>query len=96
MTNTEIIMGAMKLAGLNPMTDVVDTFAGWKRRGYSVNRGEKAKFATKIWKPTKFKTKDEHKKDEDTEDTTKRLILVTASFFTSEQVHKTEEEENEV
>lgn len=91
MTNAEIILGAMELAELDPMEVEVDTFAGWKRRGYSVKRGEHAVFKTKIWKPSKFKATDEELETMDisqldNDGKYKKLILVNASFFTDEQV----------
>ena len=52
MTNMEIIMGEMILNDINLDLDV-DTFAGWKRRGFTVKKGEHAVFKTRIWKPRK-------------------------------------------
>ena len=94
MTNAEIIMGSMVLAELDPLTTVVNTFAGWKRRGYSVKKGEKAVFKTKIWKPVKY-TKKEQESEIDAnlsaeQADKKHLELVNAAFFTSEQVEKRE------
>lgn len=80
MTNTEIIIKEMAIAGLDPMKDVVNTFAGWKRNGYVVNKGETAAFKTKIWKPCK------NKKQEGEEEAQTSLRLVNAAFFTFEQV----------
>lgn len=94
MTNAEIIMGSMVLAELDPMTTVVNTFAGWKRRGYSVKKGEKAVFKTKIWKPVKYAKKEQESEidanlsAEDSDN--KHLVLVNAAFFTAEQVEKRE------
>ncbi len=92
MTNAEIILGAMMLAEIDPMEVEVDTFAGWKRKGYVVKRGEKAVFQTKIWKPCKFVKKDdeEQQTDEQTEEKKnyKKLMLVNASFFTDLQVER--------
>ena len=48
MTNVAII-GNAKL--LNGVTEDVDTFAGWKRRGKQVKKGSKALFKTSIWMP---------------------------------------------
>lgn len=79
MTNMQIIMGAMVMYGV---TEAVDTYAGWKRKGYQVKRGEKAKFNTKIWKPCG------KRKAEDNEEDTKKLILVNASFFVKSQVEE--------
>lgn len=80
MTNSEIIIREMKSAGLDPMEVVVNTFAGWKRNGYVVNKGETAAFKTKIWKPCK------NKKQEGEEEAQTKLRLVNAAFFTFEQV----------
>lgn len=77
MTNLQIILGAMELAGVK---EEVDTYQGWKRRGYQVDRGQKAKFQTKIWKPCK------RGKTEEGENETPKLILVNASFFGKSQV----------
>lgn len=96
MTNAQIIVEAMLLAELDPEEVVVDTFAGWKRKGYTVKKGEKAVFQTSIWKPSKKNHVKESEVEENevpTEDTEKHtyLHLVKASFFTSDQVEKKEE-----
>lgn len=75
MTNMQIIMGEVALRGI---TEPVDTYAGWKNRGMQVQKGQKALFATKIWKPCKPKKN----ADEETE----KLILVKANFFGASQV----------
>lgn len=100
MTNAEIILGAMMLAELDPETVEVDTFAGWKRRGYTVKRGEKATFQTKIWKPSKYSKKElediEEQKGIEVADKAKdqrKLVLVNAHFFTDTQVEKLKKEE---
>lgn len=80
MTNAQIIITNMVNVGLDPMETVVDTFAGWKRKGYVVNKGETAAFKTKIWKPCK------NKKQEGEEEAQTNLRLVNAAFFTAEQV----------
>lgn len=94
MTNANIITLAMLNAKLDPMTVVVDTYAGWKRKGYAVRRGEKAVFQTKIWKPIKQLSKQEQaemeKADESTRKQYRKLWLVNAAFFTAEQVEKKE------
>lgn len=86
MKNVEIIVLACMDAKLPPDT-IVNTFVGWKRAGYTVKRGEKAAFQTKIWKPCKVKKKKEQEPGEEPKKENK-LILVNASFFTSEQVEK--------
>ncbi len=79
MSNIEIIANETDLRGI---TEQVDTFAGWKRRGYVVSKGQKAVFKTKIWKPCKVKEKDENGEERKE----KKLILVNAAFFTLSQV----------
>lgn len=78
MSNSEIIGTTTALMGI---VEPVDTYAGWKRNGYTVKRGEKATFKTKIWKPCNVK-------DKDTDETEIKLILVNAAFFTASQVEK--------
>lgn len=88
MTNMEIITGACVL---NKVTDPVDTFAGWKRKGYKVKAGEKAVFKVPIWKPSKKKTVENETEDEEKKQQS-RMYLVTAAFFTDKQVEKVEEQ----
>lgn len=78
MSNSEIISTHIALLGI---MEPVNTYAGWQRNGYTVRRGEKATFKTKIWKPCKVK-------DEETKETGKKLIMVNAAFFTASQVEK--------
>jgi len=75
MTNLEILeMEKM----LNKVDEEVDTYAGWKRRGYQVKKGSKALFQTKIWKP--FYTA------EDGEEEEMKMVKVKASYFGESQV----------
>jgi len=80
LTNKEIIMTEKLLHNIE-LDKIVDTFAGWNKQGYTINKGSKALFQTKIWKPTLLKNKD-------TETKTKKIILVNASFFSLDQVTK--------
>lgn len=92
MTNGEIILTAMMLAELDPMEVTVDTYAGWKRKGFVVKRGETAVFKTKIWKPSKYSKKEveeiESRGVEVSDRTNQKLILVNAAFFTDKQVER--------
>lgn len=92
MTNLEIIETARVMHGV-PVNLEVDTYAGWKRHGYIVKRGEKALFSTKIWKPCKVKPKGADDNDEvkETKNGT-RMYLVPASFFSNEQVEELPDE----
>lgn len=78
MTNKEIIVGEMVLNGIS---EEVDTFQGWKRKGYCVTKGSKNLFQTKIWKPCKVKNPKDGEKE-------KQLLMVKASFFGKSQVKK--------
>lgn len=84
MTNIAIISNA-KL--LNGVTEEVDTFAGWKRRGKQVKKGSKALFKTSIWKPRGKKKKEE----QDESDGTDGMFLVTAAFFGMSQTEDAKE-----
>ena len=82
MTNAMIIGMACAQAGI---TEGVDTYAGWNRRGYQVKKGSKALFKTRIWKPVKAKKIEaEDGSIKDSPD----MILVKAYFFGESQVEK--------
>lgn len=74
MSNMEIILSELVLRGID---EEVDTYQGWKRKGKQVQKGSKALFQTKIWKPCKVKSEDG---DEE------RMYMVNASFFGASQV----------
>jgi len=80
-TTNKILILEAKLENGIDFDTIVNTYPAWKRAGYMVRHGEKAKFITKIWKPCKRKNK-ETGKDE------KKLYLVNAGFFTKEQCEK--------
>lgn len=83
MTNAQIITGEMILNGV---MEEVDTYAGWSRRGYQVQKGEKAKFKTRIWKPAKVRKITMVDQDADGEEKESKLIMVNAAFFGKSQV----------
>ena len=83
MTNAEIISGCCELYGI---TEEVDTYKGWQRRGKQVNKGSKALFKTKIWKPVGKSSNPDF-----TDDDIDHMIMVTGSFFGKSQVIDTEE-----
>lgn len=82
-TNKEILLNC-RLEYSIPLDLVIDTYAGWRFKGWQVKRGEKALFTTKIWKPCKQKKINENGDIIQT----KKLLLVNASFFSREQVEK--------
>ena len=78
MTNLEILeMEKM----LHNVDEEVDTYAGWKRRGYQVKKGSKALFQTSIWKPVFYKA-------EDGEEENMRMFKVKAYYFGKSQVER--------
>ncbi len=85
MTNIAIINNA-KL--LNGVTEDVDTFAGWNRRGRKVKKGCKALFKTSIWKP-RGKQKTDEEQDENSG--TGGMFLVEAAFFGISQTEEAKE-----
>jgi len=85
MTNTEIIQGEIST---RKITEEVDTYPGWKRKGFKVKKGSKATFKTKIWKPKTKKVKD---KETGEEKKKSYFILVKAYYFTKSQVEKIED-----
>lgn len=108
MTNEEIIINAAVAAKLFTKEEIADilalggrlplhTFAEWKRLGYSVRKGEKAKLNATIWKWTSKAAK----KDEETPEDAPvckigHFYLGNAYFFTAEQVERIKEVDTDV
>ena len=89
MTNAEILNTECVLHNI---TEAVDTFAGWKRKGYSVKKGEHAVFKTRIWKPNSKKRKEEDSTEDDKDKKPyARMYMVKAAFFTASQVEPIED-----
>lgn len=90
MTNAQIITEAMILNNISDER-TVDTFAGWKRHGKCVKKGEKAVFTTSIWKPSNRKKNEEAENSDDENNSYRGMYLVKASFFTDLQVEDLKE-----
>ena len=58
----------------------IHTFMEWKRRGFSVKKGEKAITKFNIWKHVTKKSKSEDEEDEE------KMFMKHAFFFSAEQV----------
>ena len=78
MSNLEIISTECMMKGFNYDGENLFTFQEWKKRGYSVKKGEKAFLQTSIWKHTTKKNKDGKEET--------RMFLTKASLFTMNQV----------
>lgn len=78
MSNKEIISTEAILKGFNYDGNNLFTFQEWKKRGYTVKKGEKAFISTSIWKNVKRKDKEGKE--------TNKMFLTKASLFTIEQV----------
>lgn len=83
MSNKEIVTSEAILKGFEYNGQNLFTFQEWKKRGYSVIKGEKAFISTSLWKPVV-------KKDKETGKTERIMIMTKASLFTAEQVKKIE------
>ena len=79
MTNAEIIATMKDEYGIE---EEVNTYAGWKRAGYQVIKGEKATFKALIWKPKKVTKKDKDGKEKEEN----KMIRVWGHYFTQSQV----------
>lgn len=66
------------------------TFAEWKKAGYFVKKGEKAKLTCYIWKMRNSKKADEKANDETDGENKANFIKVKAFFFDNTQVQKVE------
>ena len=67
------------------------TYAEWQKRGYQVQKGEKAVIKTKLW--LKSKKKIDKSKGNDKDNIDEHFVLVNASLFAPEQVKKIELED---
>lgn len=94
MTNTKIILDAALASGIFTAEQVEEilsagrrlplhTFGEWKRMGFSVKKGEKARLACSIWKKS---TKKAEKKENEEEKENDRFFLKLSYFFTADQV----------
>jgi hypothetical protein len=80
MNNATLILQA-KAANNIPLEEEIHTFAEWKRLGFSVKKGEKAKYKIAIWnKSTKNKKEDEEQEDNS------YFYTKVAAFFSMDQV----------
>lgn len=103
MNNTTIIVNAALNAGIFTEEQIkqhleqsgeipLHTFNGWKERGYSVRKGQKAALKCDIWKHSKkveavpAKTQDGQETEQDID--TSRYYRKLSHFFTAEQVER--------
>ena len=71
------------------MPEAIHTFNGWKERGYSVKKGEKAKAKFPIWKYTTREKPVEELTGNPLEDAPiTNMFMKMSAFFTFEQVEK--------
>lgn len=65
----------------------IHTFNGWKKRGYSVKKGEKSKIKFTIWKYTEKQKPESEMTGNPLEDAPiTHMFMKMSSFFTFEQV----------
>lgn len=65
-----------------PLEEEIHTFAEWKRLGFSVKKGEKAKYKIAIWNKSVKSKKDEEASQEDDS----YFYTKVAAFFSMNQV----------
>jgi len=99
MTNLQIIANEAIANQLYTEDEVVEyfetigclplfTFAEWKKKGYFVKKGEKAKLMCYIWKHKKSKTTVPMQDGNDVEVDERNFYKVKAFFFNETQVEK--------
>lgn len=82
MTNISIIITECEIHGI---TEEVATYQEWQRRGYQVQKGQKALFDTMIWMPRKKGVNQDDSADV-TEENKSRFFMKKAYFFGESQV----------
>lgn len=94
MTNQEIILSNWAIltqTGVIKPENTINTYIGWRHRGFQVKKGEAHIAEFKIW----VKSKAKKQKSEEEEESTKRrsdFILQTAYWFTDQQVEPIKKE----
>lgn len=99
MTNMQIITNAAIEAGIFTAEQVeaiystgrrlpLHTFAEWKKLGYIVKKGEKARLAVDIWMKSNKKQTAETADSNEIEIDTSRFYKKLSHFFTFDQVQK--------
>lgn len=97
MTNLQIIAAAAIENGLYTLEQVeacfasghllpLHTFSEWKRMGYTVKKGEKARLKVDIWKKSNKSQTAETKDGDEIEVDTGRFYKKLSHFFTFDQV----------
>ena len=87
MTNKQRIMQAAMDSGID-IDETLYTYKEWKKRGYQVQKGEKAALKVELWIPKKRKVEAEDNDQEEEE--ISRFFTRVTSLFTSAQVKKIE------
>lgn len=99
MTNLQIIASAAIESGLYTEEQVeacfssghllpLHTFNEWKRLGFTVKKGEKARLKVDIWKKSNKKITAENENGDEIEADTGRFYKKLSHFFTFDQVEK--------
>lgn len=81
MNNATLILRAKAVNNI-PLDEEIHTFAEWKRLGFSVKKGEKARCKIAIWNKSTKNNKDK----EDSQEDDGYFYTKVAAFFTSNQV----------
>lgn len=101
MTNQEIVVHEAIVNGIYTQEQIesmastmqdfgLHTYGEWRKMGYQVRKGEKAKIATHLWKKLKKPAYEETENGKTKKN--QRFYLCKAYLFTRDQVEKIEEE----
>lgn len=88
MTNIERVAQAAADNGVE--AEFLFTYKEWQKRGFQVQKGEKATLKVALYIPTKKKAKKAKKNEEGQEEQETSFIVKTTSLFTEDQVQKIE------
>lgn len=92
MTNTQIIlynMAELIAEGIITENNTINTWDGWRRRGYRVKRGEKHIAEFRIWMPKTKKQKQRATTEEqETAEENSGFYKKMAYWFTDKQVER--------
>ena len=98
MTNAEIIISNMAILiekGIIKPENEINTYIGWRMKGYQVKKGAEHVADFPIWVKSKKKKEQPEENEEEQKTETKKqrpFILQKAFWFTNEQVEKIKQE----
>ena len=89
MTNVEIIASNMMMLienGTIKENNTINTYIGWKMRGYKIKKGEEHIAEFSIWIKNKKKKEELDEEEKDEKKKRPEFVLTKSYWFTDEQV----------